>query len=399
MAYCCSNPWTTFFIWGNGDVTHCCYSSFGVLGNIHQQGLEDIWRGPRWDGLRTLMARGDFPRAGCEPWCRVVRWDRFYGRLACPPPIPDGLGRLENGTQPAMPTHPAILGLATPWICDLKCTHCLSERKGSGLSSAAIDRIWPQITQAEVLRLMDGEFTINRESLALLRCIAELPRPPRVFMNTHAQTLLERWWPSVDSLPSFHLKCSLEGTGENYERIRRGGTWQRFSEHVAELGKRFRAKREAGLDWQLFLNGCVMAGNLDTLPELVNYAVSTGLPLVLNVIHGMRHVDENFGAYAHLRWDRAQVQALQDRIDAELEGRHYPYESDLRQHLDYVFRVLEDPRKVQLPLLWRRWLTSRPIGMGADRLLGLWLRWRWDRRGATLSLVRKVRKRLMRGMA
>ena len=132
MAYLCSNPWTTAFVWSNGDVTHCCYSNIGPLGNVNKQTIEEIWNGSKAEFVRREMQKGNFVKAGCEQFCRVYRWNEFYGTkekakaagLSGVPDIPEGLGRTPNFEIPKKLEAPKILGLSADWKCNFKCTHC-----------------------------------------------------------------------------------------------------------------------------------------------------------------------------------------------------------------------------------------------------------------------------------
>jgi hypothetical protein len=395
MATRCSNPWNTLFVWGNGDATHCCYSSWGALGNIHRSSLEEIWQGHRAQALRAAMLKGDFAGAGCEPWCRLVRWDKYYSGLENPPAVPEGLGRLDGAAPCQTSARPVIVGLATRWACDLHCTHCLAGRKASGLSEQALEKIWPAATQANILRIMDGEFTINPESLELLNRVSLLERQPLVFMNTHGQTALGRWWPSVRNLQAFHLKFSLEGVGPSYEAVRRA-PWPRFVENLDQVWQRFQAQKAEGKDWSLFLNYCVMRSNAQDIPQAVDFAARRNLPLVLNVLHGMRHIDENFGAYSHLALTQDQIERILLGVEACLkEHPSYAHAQDLRQNLDYVLKVMLDTEKVSLPDWLVQRLLEKRLGLGGDRLLGLWARFCWSPRAALLWVARKLRKRLM----
>ena len=132
MSYLCSNPWTTAFIWGNGDVTHCCYSNIGALGNVNQDSLEDIWHGKKAEFVRNAMKKGHFDLAGCESFCRVYRWNQLYGSEADyraagykqQPDIPEGLGRIEHFRIPERLEMPKIIGVSADWKCNFKCSHC-----------------------------------------------------------------------------------------------------------------------------------------------------------------------------------------------------------------------------------------------------------------------------------
>jgi len=65
----CAQPHKRLLVRHNGQVLPCCDASGLplVLGNINEQSLVEIWRGPRLAALRQALGRGDFkgPAATC----------------------------------------------------------------------------------------------------------------------------------------------------------------------------------------------------------------------------------------------------------------------------------------------------------------------------------------------
>jgi hypothetical protein len=395
MAWFCSNPWTTLFVWGNGDVTHCCYSNHGPLGNIYKQSPEAIWRGPKLASVRAAMASGDYEKAGCEPFCRVYRWQRFYGHLDSPPSIPEGLGRIKDeGAIPQYET-PQVLGYAIDWKCNLRCTHCGGSRNSPGLDETGLAKLSPWLDQAKTLRLMNGEFSINRNCHLQLREIGRQEKQPRIFLNTHGQTPLSKYWIAVGELQSFHLKFSLEGTGATYERIRKGGRWDVFYKNLQEASAIFRSKQAEGRDWKLHLNYCLMHSNVTALPDAVTLAVEMNLPLVINAIHGMRHMRENMFAYSHLKPEASEWKSVVDRCIFIAEENHYPWTSDVKTHLEYIERCLAEPMLGGVAIRWlarRSWSPRRWSGIA----LYLLLRFKLSKMNGLRYLLRKTRNYFQR---
>jgi MoaA/NifB/PqqE/SkfB family radical SAM enzyme len=392
MRPACENPWTTLFVWGNGDVTHCCYSSFGPVGNVRRQALEEIWAGERLARVRAAIARGDLDGAGCEPWCRVHRWHRFYGERPEAPRIPEGLGREPSDLLDRPPAAPSTLGVAIDWRCNLRCLHCGGTRDSPGLPGDQRDALRPALAAARTLRLMNGEFSTNPDALAFLREVGRWPEQPRVFLNTNAQVPVSSYRAAVDGLRAFHLKLSLEGVGAGYERIRRGGRWDRFVASATEAAAIFEERRRAGDDWRLFLNFCLMRSNFEALPEVARFASDLGLPLVINTLHGARHVQENLFLYRHLRPGGELRRRVRDATLAVLDARAYPFRADVATHLDYVERCLDEPMigsRTIARLAGRGWRPGRRAAVA----LYLLHRWRLSRTGALRYLARKLAAR------
>jgi radical SAM protein with 4Fe4S-binding SPASM domain len=70
----CRWLWHYLVVLWNGDVVTCASDFDGerVMGNVREQRLADIWRGPAYEALRRLHAEGRFADAGlcrgCDDW-------------------------------------------------------------------------------------------------------------------------------------------------------------------------------------------------------------------------------------------------------------------------------------------------------------------------------------------
>lgn len=393
MPYPCSNPWTTAFIWGNGDVTHCCYTNIGALGNINEKPLSDIWAGKKAAFVRKQMLKGDFVKAGCEQFCRVYRWNQFYGGQENPPDIPEGLGRIPHFSVKTAPPSPVILGMAMDWTCNLTCTHCQATRNNPGLTDHNLEALKPYAQNAKTLRFVDGEFTINRKTLERIRSVEAMDPQPAVFLNTNGQTALSHVISYLEGLKTFRLKFSLEGLGADYERVRTGAKWTRFEQNLVAAKALFDSQNASGKDWRLYLNFCAMKSNFHKIPEVVDYAVRHGIRLVINPINGMRHIDENVAMYEHLRIPQEVIDGVLDSSKRVMTAAGYMFRDETLQHLDYVIRVFT-ARKLKISPALLRWLSRWAKGQVADRLFYALYKWQLDKRSFFYYLWRKMGKTL-----
>src|SRR3990167_3946700 len=65
----CSSPWTETYIWADGRVAPCCYNGEMFMGNAYEDDIEDIWRGEKYQALRTN------PPEQCRTCARVMPFD------------------------------------------------------------------------------------------------------------------------------------------------------------------------------------------------------------------------------------------------------------------------------------------------------------------------------------
>ena len=75
----CTKPWTTIFIWWNGEVRTCCGSDF-VFGNLRTQTIEEIWNGTRFQSYRKQFITGEIPLS-CENCLRNEKQENILQGL------------------------------------------------------------------------------------------------------------------------------------------------------------------------------------------------------------------------------------------------------------------------------------------------------------------------------
>lgn len=397
MPYHCSNAWSTLFVWGNGDVTHCCYSNAGPLGNVNTTDIDSIWNGKKLAGIREKISQNDYIGAGCEQNCRPYRWNRFYGENPTIHEIPEGLGRIPQqnpGTVPKAPDSPKVVGVAMDWRCNFKCTHCQAPRNPKGLSEDNQQKVWPYLEKAQVVRFVDGEFTINKKSLENIQKISRLKKQPTVFMNTNGHISPKTYLEKIKNLQSFHLKFSLEGVGNDFEKIRIGGTWSTFHKNLLESKDLFETQSQQGKDWKLYLNCCIMKSNFHKLPEVLQFAVDNKIRMVVNPINGARHIHENISLYGHLKLTPFEIATVSTKVDNVLQGADYLFEKEFQQHFAYILDVFRDKKlNMSYPVL--KFIRKYVKGQNADRLLYMAYKFSLDKRSFFIYLYRKVKKRFL----
>lgn len=65
----CRYPWDNLYVFSNGNVRFCCFTS-PVLGNLDRQSFEEIWTGPKADQVRRMIAGDQYPGEcrSCYRW-------------------------------------------------------------------------------------------------------------------------------------------------------------------------------------------------------------------------------------------------------------------------------------------------------------------------------------------
>jgi hypothetical protein len=71
LPWACSEPWMTINVNASGEVRPCCFND-DILGNLHEQTMEEIWNGAGYTALRADQAAG-VVSSGCEVCVRNGR--------------------------------------------------------------------------------------------------------------------------------------------------------------------------------------------------------------------------------------------------------------------------------------------------------------------------------------
>src|SRR5205814_7213686 len=78
--FVCDHPWTHFEVNNpNGDVTMCCDNN-KVLGNVHENTLEEIWNGKAYQEIRQRM-RDEGAHVICPHTCPVLQGGKTWQNL------------------------------------------------------------------------------------------------------------------------------------------------------------------------------------------------------------------------------------------------------------------------------------------------------------------------------
>ena len=192
---------------------------------------------------------------------------RFLERL------PDTAVRPYTGRADVLTTD----RLAEAWFhvtnrCNLRCSHCLFSSAPDDSAELGAERICDLATQAadlgcRVFALTGGEPFVHRDITAIVDHMLALDNSNVVILTNgtllkqHADLLTGRWRGKV------HLQVSLDGLGQDHDRIRGAGA---FDALTGELG--WLAENEIPFT----ISTCIVRSNVAHMPAIVDMAASLG---------------------------------------------------------------------------------------------------------------------------
>jgi radical SAM protein with 4Fe4S-binding SPASM domain len=260
FAAACYAPFTSLYLDPHGDVLACCQNTEHVLGNVADQPLSAIWRGPRTQELRRALADYDLGVG-----CRFCAWQ-----------VEDGNHRTvyarsfeDLPAEDPEPAWPRRLELALSNTCNLECVMCdgewsskiRSRREGrpplpKAYDDAFFEDLAAFLPHLDEIRFLGGEPFLAAESLRVMEMLIDAGLSVRCNVTTNGT----QWNPRIErilaSLP-VSVAVSLDGvTAGTVEAIRVGADHPTL---VANLARYREATRARGTD--LALTFCLMREN------------------------------------------------------------------------------------------------------------------------------------------
>ncbi len=238
----CARPWNQIAVLSDGTAVCACIDAekTNPLGNFKTQTLDEIWRGPRYEGLRRAIRKD----IDVVPICRGCP-----NRIAAPPP----------GAEVPLPQKPRALYLESYAGCNLECPGCNrpgieGSRTELALDFATytkiIDSLAPDLAYMEFH--LGGENYMHKQASAMVRYCRD--KNPRCVIlsstNGHFFHTDER---AKEALAS-GIDClvfSVDGARQDsYEKYRVNGRIDRVFDGMRRL---VRLRQELGLERPLIV--------------------------------------------------------------------------------------------------------------------------------------------------
>ena len=245
----CIYPWIHLHAYPTGEAYPCCHAEMGIgkVGNCHKNTLEEIYRGPAMDELRTNMLN-EIKSPACQRCYEQEEAGFFSGRRSANKHHGHHIKRIEDGEF-----RMSYWDIRFSNLCNLSCRSCghifssswyqdqaalagpgwAENNRALNIAGRNKDDMWaqlvPHLDYVEQIYFAGGEPLMMEEHYNILDELERRGRfDVRLIYNTNfTQTKLKNrtvfdYWRRFKSVA---VGASLDAMGPRAEYIRRGTDW------------------------------------------------------------------------------------------------------------------------------------------------------------------------------
>jgi MoaA/NifB/PqqE/SkfB family radical SAM enzyme len=274
----CYAPTTSMYFDQMGDVRACCQNTGGLLGNIREQSIREVWESAGADRLRDALAARDF-----SVGCGFCKWQADEGGSS---PFARGFDRFEVRSQ--HPTWPRQMEFSMTNSCNLQCVMCNGDWSSSirahreqrpPLPTVYHDAFFEELAEflphLERAVFLGGEPFLGKEPLRVMEMLTEIAPTVPVSVTTNATQWSPRIEQICDRLP-ISFVVSLDGiTKDTYESIRVGAD---FDEVMGNIDRFIAIAHKKGTE--VSIAHCLMRPNWHEFIDLLLFAETKELAAV-----------------------------------------------------------------------------------------------------------------------
>lgn len=297
----CTFPWHYLTITSHGYYQPCCYLAYGC--NTPPETQEEViglFNSGAMQSLRAKLINNDLDGLYCKGCAaRLQTVDDFPADAHMSNPAYRAhrkrLVEAYTQRQTDVPALPSLLELSVTRQCNLRCCMCHiteedSFRDEPVVTTAHFLGLLQDVNMREVglLRLLGGEIFFAPDGLEILDAVvSEGLEDTRLEVLTNGM-LLDKFVHKVEKVANLKLTFSIDGYGEAYKSIRRGGNWERLLRNMQLVN----TLREGRPNWEVRISSVIMRSSITSLDALVELADTFNYPIVFHKVLG--HLwDEN----------------------------------------------------------------------------------------------------------
>jgi radical SAM protein with 4Fe4S-binding SPASM domain len=285
----CILPWIHLHVAQNGRVSPCCNNK-RFLGNVQEQSIKDIWKGKKFEELRTQF-QNDIPDKRCSHCYNIEKSGKKSLRQISNQKYKKDLIRVEENNP-----EPIYLDIRFSNICNFKCKTCwhgnssawFEEGSKKNASNERIikaftnnfDELFEYIDNVEEIYFAGGEPLIMEEHYQVLEALEarelfdiELRYNTNFSnLNFKDKNILKIW----KKFKKVNVSASIDASHELGSEIREGFNWEQFISNRKEMLK-------ICPEIYFEITPTVSALNINTLPKLHQNLVENNLLNINNI--------------------------------------------------------------------------------------------------------------------
>lgn len=256
----CSQAFYNAEIYENGDVYNCCphFQDYTPIGNIFQNSFKEIWNSKREQEIRKGLLNSDFSM--CNSMCDKYNCEQT----------------IEKDCKIKMKNYPLYIAISADNICNVKCRFCRDNNKKSDISdkeyiSMIDEKILPIFKDAKTVRFgCSGEPFASRKEKELIKRITQK------YTDCKIQIFTNGLLGNANILKKYELTDKIDfltvsihaATKETYEKIVRGGNYEKLNKNLKMYSKMKKSGKLYSLDF-VFV---VYSENYTEIPDFIKFA-------------------------------------------------------------------------------------------------------------------------------
>lgn len=345
----CYAPWGYMVVNNDGEVSCCCFSKFGSLGNVIKTSIKEVWNSPKYQYIREQIHNGNYTKAGCKD-CALLR----QGNLVKLPP--DVLREKEEeftAGKKKLNTSPSHLDLVVSHNCNISCVMCWQEhplysRSKLELPEKVFQDLKEILPNLYELILIGGEpFFIKR----IRKFLSDFPDNKfhnlGISFTTNGTILDEEIIKNLLKFKRLRLVFSIDGvTKEVFEKIRTGANWGKVLDNLNKILE-IKQKLDSNYKWQVEIVYVVMRSNFHQIPQAILWADSKKFKITFSPVEGKFLFNENIFEYGNFaRHNKSQWRNTLKKAQDIIEQIKEPdYCISLKNQITYLENLLKNAEK------------------------------------------------------
>ena len=290
----CAAPWRGLHINFRGDVKTCCAGDPNMLGDLNTHNLEDIIHSDRMQEIRNSISNGVLHPEYCYNCIQAERngsSERDWHNT-----VNSEFDAAKAGPHDYIPT---LIDVRWNITCNLSCNYCgpLCSSRWAGMKKQHVDNgVKPYHLQVvdyivkyrhrvREVALVGGEPLLLEENIALLDALHD---DTLITVITNASVDLDKSsvFQRLIQRPNVGWSLSFDNTGERFEYVRHGSTFDRLDKNINRIGAQIQFNNHHG-----GIHAVYNIYNCTRLRELQQYADSKRLKILWQTLYQPEYLD------------------------------------------------------------------------------------------------------------